>query len=215
LLEEIVDLTAFDLPFASALSIAFFFGIRRNTLLSITRFGGRCDEESASSDDLSDEDDSDGAVCDPADPSSIFDDSVNQYIPFSGDFAYNARSKVFLLDLNKYTLKSNFQKRIYVRCLCDAECPALRNLCVHRTVPLLRDDRRWKREYIDNLQQHFNLRKTHMTRVGCLQHLMGCDISDARVASHLRWQKEQVIVYYNRGNEYKECRYKGVSFVPI
>eukprot|EP00392_Amoebophrya_sp_AT5.2_P018507 g19064.t1 len=219
LIDEIKEVRVFNKDFAAAVAVGFLFGLRRRTLLHHVQFGGACDltdnDVEVSIDTVegyNSEDEEEGGADIPAAVYEVADEKKNDFQPFAGDFLYNPRSKVFMLDLRPYILKSNAIKQVFVNCLCSTE--GLGELCPHVCVPAVARDKKWKLQLIDHLAEFFGHKRTHCMRVGCLQHLMGCNITKERISCHLRWQSDSMQKFYNRSNKYKHNTFKGYSFIP-
>eukprot|EP00392_Amoebophrya_sp_AT5.2_P015587 g15800.t1 len=165
LLEEIVEVGAFNSTFASAVAIGFLFGLRRRTILHHVKFGGSCDLTKAEDpafdgDGYNSEDEVESSDTEvPAGAFGVADEDKNGFQHFAGDFKYNPKSRVFMLDLRGYILKSNAIKQVYVNCLCKAD--GLEDLCPHVCVPAIANDADWKNDFIDNVSEFFGHKRTH------------------------------------------------------
>eukprot|EP00392_Amoebophrya_sp_AT5.2_P007562 g7577.t1 len=142
----------------------------------------------------------------------VADKDKNEFQTFAGDFKYNPKSQIFMLDMRGHVLKSNAIKQVFVSCLCEKE--GLESLCPHQCIPTIANDTEWKEEFIACISELFGHTRTHCMRVGCLQQLMSCSITRERISCHLRWQGDNMQKFYNRSNSYKLNKYKGFSFIP-
>eukprot|EP00392_Amoebophrya_sp_AT5.2_P012442 g12545.t1 len=224
LLEEIVDIYSYDKLLAAVVSVGFFAGLRRNTILKKVRFGSSYDhDDELDGQQVPDGEDppsdtEDGG--DAADLQAMTDDIPpaklsNSYDHWCGDFFYNERSENFCLDLEGHVLKSNLIRKVYVKCLCKHESAGIRNLCFHNTLEIISKTKKdFRKSFIKDFSEYFGTTRTQSMRVGCLQHLMAADIGAARVACHLRWSSNSMVSYYNRGNDYREHDYKDLKFIP-
>jgi len=242
LLEEIVEVFNYDKLLASVVAVAFFTGLRRNTLLNKVKFGSRFDYDEdldgppAPEQEDPPSDTEDGGAA--GDLHAMDDEEFppaklkNTYDQWCGDFFYNERSENFCLDLEGYVLKSNLIRKVYVKCLCKSEHKELRQLCLHNTLEVITKAKTdFRKSFIPNFSKFFGTTRTQSMRIGCLQHLMGADIPAARVACHLRWSSNNMTSYYNRGNDYRDhdlfkessprglspelyCTIRGKLFIP-
>eukprot|EP00392_Amoebophrya_sp_AT5.2_P006685 g6697.t1 len=167
LLEEIMEVYTFNPTFAAVVAIGFLFGLRRRTLLQHVKFGGRCDmaekvELPVDPNGYNSEEEEESNTDVPGAAFADIDQDKNEFQHYSGDFKYNPKSRVFMLDLTGYVLKSNVIKQIYANCLCKKE--GLEVLCPHICVPVAAEDSSWKGEFIDNISEFFGHTRTHCMR---------------------------------------------------
>ncbi|CAD7951996.1 unnamed protein product [Amoebophrya sp. A120] len=201
--------------FAAACSIGFLFGLRKTTLVNHIKFGNSeryASQQVQFEDSPSDEEDG-GSYEEAMQNLHLVSRDHNSRKHFSGDFSFNRAAGVFCLNLDAYILKSNYIRRVYVKCLRGTDLEAI---CPHVTIPILDevgfDD--WRHCFVADFTSFFGTSRTQSLRIGCLQRLMSCRLGKSRAGCHLRWKTESMIEYYNRGNQYPHNKFAGLSFIP-
>ena len=128
-----------------------------------------------------------------------------------GDFA--RCDGIYLLNMKKYTLKTNFHKAVKVRCICKTA----KGLCLCDHIKVLEFNKLYnKQSFVLDLQKYLGTTKTHTMRVSGVVHLFKAGATPEAICFWGRWRSITLPALYNRNADEsfsRKCNFKGVSFI--